>query len=717
MFGPIRPQVFGSRIPPRPSTLSETDAPGPQSGGPTGTATLSKELGDFLIELSIGVHRYAMYPPGHPSLEPAVRGIVRRLGPLLANRSSLNIGVARRQLVIEGVATQEKHPVLSEMARRLHELQLGAVSFQVGATGAEISDLLTTLSQEVDPHGTPLGLRPSKELPTWPHIRIHPLGYERLAIKAQEGQGPPADRSTQLWLGLARAALGKEEVDPEEAGSAELLARSVEERKQDAAYDQVIVGYMLQLANELKSEKTQEAERIRRRMATLVREMDDDTLTRLVDMGGNFAQRKRFVLDANESLSVDAVVKVLRSAASASGETVSTSMTRLLSKLATHADEGPSRLRMQAGSALHDNVERLLDGWALEDPNPDEYTRTLDTIARAAPIFQAGERRADLIDSDDDEMPGALRLLETALEVDSYGPTVETAVLDLVGMGYVGTVLSLVRDLADEQETARVVLEEVTDPTQIRRFLARHDVDEPGLIALSEVLGDRSIPFFLDALADSESRAVRRKVFDRLGAMGSAVGSEVVARLAGEPRWYVVRNWLALLHFFPESAVGVDVLTYLRDAEPRVRREALPLALNRPDVRDRALAMALADPDERNCRLAVTELPTPLPDVLVPSVVKRVLRARRDPALKRLAIRALQGSRSALVRDVLLEAVVVGRSILGKAKLAEPNPIMVAALQVLARDWADDPEVAPVLDLARRSRQDEVRDAASGGNV
>jgi hypothetical protein len=696
--------------------LTESDPPETSGGTRPGTRALSKELGDFLIELSIGVHRFAMYPPGHPTLEPAVRGIVRRLGPLLANRHSLNIGVARRQLVIEGVATDEKHPVLSEMARRLHELQLGAVSFEVGATGQEISDLLRTLSEEVDPDAVPLGLRPSEELPTWPHLRIHPLGYERLTIREDGGAVVESDRSTQLWLGLARAALGKEEVPPEEADSAELLARSVEERKQDAAYDQVIVGYMLQLADELKSEKTQEADRIRKRMAALMREMDDATLTRLVEMGGDHAQRKRFVLDANESLSVDAVVKVLRSAASASGQNVSNSMTRLLSKLALHADDGPARLRMQAGSALRDNVERLMDGWDLDDPNPDDYTRTLDSIAKAAPIFQAHERRADLGEWGDD-IPGALRLLETALEVDSYGPTVEAAVLDLVDMGYVGVVLSLVRDAAEEEGAAREVFQELTRPPQVRRFLARHDVDEAALSSLAEALGAEAVTLFLDALADSESRAVRRKVFDRLSEMGSAVGAEVVARLPNESRWYVVRNWLALLRFFPESAARIDILGYLRDPEPRVRREALPLALDRPELRDRALAMALADPDERNCRTAVSQLPSPIPEPLVPSLVQRVLRGRRDPALKRVAVRALGGSRSPLVRDALLELAVTGRSILGKSRLAEPSPVMLVALEVLSRDWGEDPEVEEIVELARRARDPDVRAAVQGGDA
>ena len=37
---------------------------------------MSRDLTEFLIQLSIAVHRFSMYPPGHPSLEPAAEGVV-----------------------------------------------------------------------------------------------------------------------------------------------------------------------------------------------------------------------------------------------------------------------------------------------------------------------------------------------------------------------------------------------------------------------------------------------------------------------------------------------------------------------------------------------------------------------------------------------------------------------------------------------------------------
>ncbi|HSG49206.1 MAG TPA: HEAT repeat domain-containing protein, partial [Longimicrobiales bacterium] len=379
-----------------------------------------------------------------------------------------------------------------------------------------------------------------------------------------------------------------------------------------------------------------------------------------------------------------------------------------------HADGGDGRLRVQAGAALRENVEKLMDGWDLQDPNPGEYTLTLDAIARAAPIFEAQRLDAGLVEAGD-ELPGPLRLLHTALEVDAYGPTVQTAVLDLANMGYTGTVLNLLREAPPENGAAREIIREVTAPARVRQYLSLPDVDETALEVLAGFLGEGAVPLFLDALAQSESRSVRRKVFDRLGRMGAAVGDELLLRLAAEDRWFVIRNYLALLRSQPHAAEKVDPIPFLHHPEPQVRREALPLALARPGMRDRALALALADPDERNCRVGLTELPVPVPETLVPTLLRRVVQAPRDASLRALGLRGLRGMRTPLVREAALATASRGRTLVGKARLAEPDPAVLEALRLLAVDWPEDGEARAVVETAARSRTPEIREAVTGG--
>src|SRR2546429_6818455 len=82
--------------------------------------TLSRDLADFLIELSIALHKHAMYPEGHPSLAPAAAGVARRAELLLPDRSTPSLRVARPQLGVEGGATDPKNPGLAEVAPPLH---------------------------------------------------------------------------------------------------------------------------------------------------------------------------------------------------------------------------------------------------------------------------------------------------------------------------------------------------------------------------------------------------------------------------------------------------------------------------------------------------------------------------------------------------------------------------------------------------------------------
>ena len=70
-----------------------------------------------------------------------------------------------------------------------------------------------------------------------------------------------------------------------------LIAQAIDAQERGAtAYDQVIVGYLLQIAEELKTAGSAEAMALRRRMSHLVRSLKPQTLRRLV---GRHYQRNR----------------------------------------------------------------------------------------------------------------------------------------------------------------------------------------------------------------------------------------------------------------------------------------------------------------------------------------------------------------------------------------------------------------------------------------
>ena len=431
------------------------------------TTSLSRELADFLIELSIALHKHAMYPEGHPSLAPAAAGVTRRAEHLFEERTLLALGVARQQLVIEGVATDAKNPVLSELAGRLHRHHLGAVTFHRGLRATEVAEVLRTLAADAERTGDPLGLGPPEQLRAWDHVRLHAITYERLELLQEEDNTPSGGglRGAQLWVGLARAALAAESMAADSGTSPPsepaMIAKAIDEHPRSAAYDQVIVGYLLQIADELKSIGGADAAALRRRTSKLVGALQPGTLRRLIEMGGDNAQRTKFAIDATYGLAADAVLDVVRAMADASHKTVSDPLLRMLSKLAQHAEQGSAEARPQADEALRDQVRELLQGWTLEDPNPDAYGAALHRMAAATPRVP----RSDYANGAE-----PLRILQTAMEAGVLGFGAWRAVERLVEDNRIG----LVVDVLDGASSDNVALlwDRVTAPEVVRQLTA-----------------------------------------------------------------------------------------------------------------------------------------------------------------------------------------------------------------------------------------------------
>jgi len=703
--------------------MSSPTSPPPS---PPERTALSRELADFLIELSIALHKHAMYPEGHPSLPPAAAGVTRRAEHFLEERATLSLGVARQQLVIEGVATDPKHPLLAELAGRLHRHHLGAVTFHRGLRTAEVVDVLRTLALEAERTGEPLGLGPPERLRAWEHIRLHSLTYERLEL-LQESDTPPEEGSdggrrargahgAQLWLGLARAALVAESIGEDAAApptEPAAIARAIDNQPRNAAYDQVIVGYLLQIADELKDAGGAEAVSLRRRTSKLVGALQPTTLRRLIEMGGDAAQRTRFAIDATHGLAVDAVLEIVRAMAHASHKTVSDPLVRMLSKLAAHAEQGTGEARPQADEALREQVHDLLTGWTLEDPNPDPYARALQRMAGSAVTGVAAPTRGGGGDAGYD---GArMRLLQTGLEVGVLGPGAWRAVGRLVEGDGVAALVDVLERAPPNGADLAPVWERVTSPETVRRLAAQ---DPPDFGTLDRLLPRLRVPAFeslLDALATSQSRTTRRGLLDRLARAPRDVAPAVASRLGAEQPWYVVRNLLIVLDTLPALPEGFTAAPFAAHADARVRREALKLALKVPAERERALIGALRDTDPRTARLALSAALDNCPPLVVPLVVAVARDGTTASELRVLAIKVLGRTRHPAALAALLSLTDGGNTWRGRPKLPSRSIELVAAVMALAAGWSRDARARAVLALAAASKDPDVRNAGDPG--
>ena len=686
---------------------------------------LSQELSEFLIEFSIALHRNAMYPAGHPALRTAAADVVHHVATLLYERASLSIGVARRQLVIEGVATDARNPVLRALAERLHDHHIGALVFHRGVGADEILGVLALLAPERERNEAPLGLGHTERLEAWPNVKLFPLTYEQLELvdegdeefDEEEGEGGGAagngsrrTRSSQLWIGLARAALAAEETgrEPESTEPAH-VARAINDHPQAQGYDQVIVGYLLQIADQLRNEKNGAGSTaLRRRMSRLVGSLSEDTLHRLVEMGGDTSQRRKFLLDATDGMAVDAVVELVQAASLPSQRPISSAMLRLLSKLSSCAETGGEAVREHADAAVREQVRELIEGWSLDDPNPHLYTVALDSMTRAPQSFTA------LVSAQHDAEP--LRVVQMAIELGAVGPSFEEAAAAVVEKGELGELVPMLVEAPAESPPAAALWNLLATKENLLRLLNAEQVDFETLNRILDHMDGESVAnLLLDTLADAESRPTRLGLLGRLSKLGPSIQPQVLRRLQ-DARWYVQRNMLALLNEIgcpPEFSAA----PYIRHPEPAVRREALQLAVNLPAERDRAVCLALADKDGRAFRIGVRALQNGrVPQSAVPLIANRLGEDSLPTDLRTALVRAVKGVRSPLALDGLLRLVVVGKTVLGRPKLAPRSPELLAALAILADTWAGEPRVRAVLARARGSSDAEIRAAGSSSD-
>lgn len=665
-----------------------------------------------------------MYPDGHPSLWPAAMAVTQRAALLLDDRPSLSLGVARQQLVIEGVATDPRHPVLGDLASRLHRHHLGAVTFSRGLRAEEVAAALKVVAADADRTGDPLGLGPLSRLTQWEHLRLHPLSYERLEL-VDDGREAGGLRGAQLWVGLARAALAQQGTAEASTEMMEpvVLAKALDEHSKNEAYDQVIVGYLLQIAEELKTSGGADALALRRRTSRLVRAMKPETLRRLVAMGGDQSQRHKFVLDATHGMAVDAVLEIVRAAADSSQQVVSGGLVRMLTKLATHAEHGAEAVRPRADAALRDQVTRMLTGWQLVDPNPDSYALALQGIATEAGAEAGGAGP---------QMGGGFkaeprRIVETALEIGSSGPLLVRAIDRAIDSGDLGSILDAIESAPDGGGQVGVALwQRLTSPAVVARMVKAEPVNFAALDRLLPHLSPAAIEPVLDALAESESRTTRRGLLDRAGRIQSDIGAAVVKRLA-DPRWFVQRNMLVLLDALPRLPPEFSPELFLAHSDPRVRREAVKLQLKvaraAEDIggkgsgpgREGALRSALQDQDPRTLRIALAALQDECGDGLVPLVIGVVEGGRAPTELRVLAVRALGRARSPLALEALLRLTSGGRTFWGRPKLPPKRPEFLAALTAMASGWATNDRALHVLARAAVSDDPEVRNATEPG--
>ena len=299
--------------------MTSTPPPVPPTPEPPEKPTLPRELILFFIQFSVALNKSRAYPAGHPVLSAAIDLLVQNLNALFQRRTMLTIGISRGQLYVDGVASDDEHPVHKDLSVRLHRHQLAAIQLRPGLKGSELAELLQALASETWRQGKPLGLEPLDTLlGRWPHVALEPIPLDQLELG--DGAASPSEKQAEkLWQGLAHAALltaqesagqGGTAVEGGEAGdggdggggvsgeSAPLkgpipsgaeVAKAIKKHRRDKAYNRHVLDWVMKVNDKMGD--VVPGSTVHDAVSELFSGLDRPALKNLLEMGSTREER------------------------------------------------------------------------------------------------------------------------------------------------------------------------------------------------------------------------------------------------------------------------------------------------------------------------------------------------------------------------------------------------------------------------------------------
>ena len=667
--------------------------------------SLPREIADFLVELSVALHKYGMYPDGHPLLENAVTVVARRVSALLVGKPELAIAVARNQLLVEGAATDPANGPMRDLAARLYRREIGTIRFSPGLTEAELTAALKLIARDNRD-----GTQAERE---WEHAKLLPLTYDQLALSHGDGEGGEEQGSwaSQLWSKLAKSALGMQRGDtldlpaiPEDPLA---LAALIEKRALDPDFDKGIYSFFAQFLEAARNKSGSAAKEVRQRFASLIRGLTPGTLQRVLKIAPSSEQRRQLMLNASHALAADTVIDLAQAAAASSGHTMSEALLLLLSKLAKHAEEGTGPRRLKADAALRANVRQLISDWDGAAALPEDgYWKTLEKLI-AEPAKEGAAQTVHGVAPD--------HIVQVALETETFGATAKYAVAEMIRQGKIAPLLSMADGTPGNNKVVWTLRRHLDNTGTIKRLLRDRPIDFEVLHRLVTRVGHPSAGALLDALGLEDDRNARWKLFEMLAALGPEVGDAVVARLP-KAEWFMQRNLLLLLGRLQRWPDGFTPQPYARHPDARVRREAYALLLRDPKMRESAIAGAVRDTDERIIRAGLSgAMENGCPKEALPIITRRIAEGTLQGMLAALAVRVVAPlPRPEVVQSLITASLSKRKRLFFRRKLAAKSPGMLAALAGLSQYWKGDPAAAKVLAIAGKESDYEVQAALRG---
>ncbi|HUR83632.1 MAG TPA: hypothetical protein VM733_22940, partial [Thermoanaerobaculia bacterium] len=484
---------------------------------------------------------------------------------------------------------------------------------------------------------------------------------------------------------------------------------------------------------------TPEATDLQKKISELVRELSPESIRRLLQMGGDIGQRRNFLLNASQGMTVEAVMDLVNAATAQGTQSISHSMMRLFSKLSKYAetDSDPLR-RANAESSMREQMTKLISEWKLDDPNPTAYGKVLQKMSRS----RAVESNNPYIDCEPE------RILQMGFELSTTGPRFELAVEAMLNAARLDPMLAML-DKCPDQEFAESAWQMLDSRDILWAALTEARIDFSVLERIVRRKRLSAIEPILDVAERSKDPRQRDKLLELLMELGDEIGPSIAQRLE-VTRSDFKRDLFMVLGKLKNLPEGFDPARFLLHTDAPVRREAVRLLLKFVETREQAIVAALTDTDERATFYGLQAAQEGgCPPRAMPLVRQRLEQGTFDSSLMTLAIRVIaaadsgvgpvvtgRGRTSTIMRAVtadatpaataaaskktmewLISKVAKQSRFMKKWELLPKSPEMLAALGALAAYWTMDPTVQEILNLGIKSGDAELKKALGSQRV
>jgi hypothetical protein len=631
----------------------------------------------------MAVQKRAIYPGGHPVLHGAIERVHNKLTAVLVAKPNVNLGVAGRRLTLDGAASEESHPHLSDLAARLAAHHVGGIRFIGGLKADELALLVGGLAAPAEGAVPPLGLRDEV---IFAHITLEPLAFNRLGLL--DGASAAEDTEDATWRALATVALGDGEGDLIDPAA---IAQAINGHDEIAAE---ILAHMEEMFAAVATGRA--SRRTVGRVSTLLSALGEAGIAKVLGLKG-LDRTNEMVSGTIGKLPPTAAVELLRAAARLNAAPISDAMLRLLQKFAGAAREG---MNARANDRLLRLViRRMLEGWTLESPNPERYEQALATAA--VPRAGGPDQRRDAVEPE--------RVIDIAIETGAVAGATESALGMLVIRDGLAATIAVLHayPATDAREQ---LIDRVLNESTLRDHLLPQTLDAPLLRFAVDRVRQKAVGPLLDSLTrrgDSDAALI----VELLCRIGQDVLEPLGAWMSNaSPR--ELRHYVAVFDAVGAWPPQVDPVTWARHPDFIVRREALKHLLKAPTTGDAAILLALRDSDARIFAIGLTAVAGRSTPETAREIMRRVGVGDLTVELRLRAIRTVARTASSEVLAWLLPMVRIRRWWFWGTSLKKPTTERIAVIAALTA-FPGSETARHVLGVARTSRWPEYRAAAT----